>query len=181
MGKKGNGIVFLNQMAGPLFRELAEDLAKIWPQSVLFTGHPDTVRCNVYSCLHIEPAPEYNRKNYFSRFMSWMSYFFKALWFVWKQPKDSTLFMVSNPPFLGLAGLLFKCMRRQRYMMLVYDIYPDLLIALEKLEKGFISRCWDFFNRIVYGNASQVMTIDHDMGVRIEKKFDVLKTDGKKE
>lgn len=180
MGKTGNRIIFLNQMAGPLFRELAEDLAKVWPQSVLFTGHPDTVHHSGESCLHIKPAPGYDRSSYFSRFMSWIKYFFKALWFVWKQPKESMLFIVSNPPFLGLAGLFFKYFRRQRYVMLVYDIYPDLLIALERLEEGIISKCWDFFNRIVYENASLVITIDRDMGRRLEKKFDVSKTDGKK-
>jgi len=181
MDRHGRGkIVFLNQMAGPLFRELAEDLAKVWPQSVLFTGHPDTVRRSGEPCLHIEPAPGYDRSSYFSRFMSWIKYFFKALWFVWRQPKDSTLFIVSNPPFLGLAGLFFKCVRRQRYVMLVYDVYPDLLIALGRLKRGFISGCWDFFNRLVYENASLVMTIEQDMANRLEKKFDVLKTDEKK-
>lgn len=180
MGEKGNRIIFLNQMAGPLFRELAEDLAKVWPQSVLFTGHPDTVHRSRESNLHIESAPGYDRSSYFSRFMSWLKYFFKALWFVWRQPKDSTLFIVSNPPFLGFVGLFFKCVRRQRYVMLIYDIYPDLLIALGRLKRGIISGCWDFFNRIVYENASLVMTIDEDMGRRLEEKFDVLKTDGAK-
>lgn len=180
MGKKGNRIIFLNQMAGPLFREVAEDLAKVWPQSVLFTGHPDTVHRSRDSCLHIKPAPGYDRSSYFSRFVSWVKYLFKALWFVWKQPKDSMLFIVSNPPFLGLAGLFFKCVRRQRYVVLVYDIYPDLLVVLGRLRKGIISGCWDFFNQLVYKNASLVMTIDEDMGKRLGKKFDLSKTDGKK-
>ena len=127
-------IIFLNQAAGPLFRELAEDVAKIWPQSVLFTGNPDTVHRSRESCLHIEPAPGYDRSSYFSRFRSWVKYFFKVLWFVWKQPKNATLFIVSNPPFLGLVGLFFKRVRMQRYVMLVYDIYPDMLIGLGRLK-----------------------------------------------
>ncbi|MBW2639508.1 MAG: hypothetical protein JRE10_04910 [Deltaproteobacteria bacterium] len=132
MALERNGVIFLNQAAGSLFRELAEDLSKVWPQSTLLTGYLDTIRCDVDPCLHIVPAPRYDRSSYFSRFMSWAKYFFKALWFVWKQPKDSKLFIVSNPPFLGLAGLFFKCVRKQRYVMLVYDIYPDLLVALGK-------------------------------------------------
>ena len=180
MGREGNRIIFLNQMAGPLFRELAEDIAKVWPQSVLFTGHPDTVNYSGESCLYIEPAPGYDRSSYFSRFVSWIKYFLKALWFVWKQPKDSMLFITSNPPFLGLTGLFFKCFRRQRYVILVYDIYPDALIALGRLKRGVVSRCWDFFNRIVYENASQVITIGRDMSKRLGEKFNVSKTDGKK-
>jgi len=173
-------IIFLNQATGPLFRELAEDVAKIWPESILLTGNPDTICCNVDPRLHIEPAPGYDRSNYFSRFMSWIKYFFKALWFVWKQPKNSTLFIVSNPPFLGLVGLFFKYIRRQRYVVLVYDIYPDMLIGLGRLKRGVISGCWDYFNRLVYENAAQMITIAHDMSMRLEKKFHVFKTDGKK-
>lgn len=180
MEQERNRIIFLNQMAGPLFRELAEDLAKVWPQSTLYTGHPDTICRDGGACLHIKTGPAYNRRNYLSRFVSWVHYFFKALGFVWSRPKNSILFIVSNPPFLGLAGLFFKWIRGQRYVVLVYDIYPDLLIALGRLRKGIISRCWDFFNRLVYENASLVMTIDEDMGRRLEEKFDVLKTDGAK-
>ena len=62
MVKDENRIIFLNQMAGPLFRELAEDLAEVWPQSVLLTGHPDTVSYIGKSSLHIEPAPGYDMK-----------------------------------------------------------------------------------------------------------------------
>ena len=131
-------IIFLNQVAGPLFRELAEDLAKVWPQSLLLTGNPDTICCDVDPRLNIEPSPEYDRSSYFSRFVSWVKYFFKALWFVWKQSRDSTLFIVSNPPFLGLVGLFFKYVRRQRYVVLVYDIYPDMLYWARKVKK----RCY---------------------------------------
>jgi len=173
-------IIFLNQAAGPLFRELAEDVAKIWPQSVLFTGNPDTVHRSRESCLHIEPAPGYDRSSYLSRFRSWVKYFFIVLWFVWKQPKNATLFIVSNPPFLGLVGLFFKRVRMQRYVMLVYDIYPDMLIGLGRLKRGVISKCWDFLNRLVYENAAQMITIAHDMRMLLENKFDVFKTDGKK-
>jgi len=180
MRRKEKKLIFLNQMAGPLFRELSEDLAKVWPQSVLFTGHPDTVQCRDTLCLHIEPAPGYDRRSYFSRFLSWFKYFFKAFWFIWKQPEDNMFFIVSNPPFLGVVGLFFKCFRKQEYVILVYDVYPDLLVALRKLKKGVVSKCWDYFNRIVYENASQVMTIDQDMGRLLKKKFDILKTKSKK-
>ena len=37
-------ILFLNQMAGPLFRELAEDLSIKMPgNSILLTGHHDSL------------------------------------------------------------------------------------------------------------------------------------------
>lgn len=64
--------------------------------------------------------------------------------------------------------------------MLVYDIYPDLLLALGKIKRGVFSRFWGYLNRLSYENAAQMVTIAHDMSMRLEKKFDVSKTDGKK-
>jgi len=167
-------------MAGPLFRELSEDLAMVWKPSMLYTGHPDSVCRNGGSCLHIKSAPGYDRRNHLCRLLSWMKYFFKAVKIIWRQPKNSLLFIVSNPPFLGFAGLFFKLIRRQQYVVLIHDIYPDLLIALGRLQNGFFARCWDFFNRLVYENANLVMTISQDMVKRLEKKLDISKANNKK-
>jgi len=167
-------------MAGPLFREMAEDLAKIWNPCLLYTGHPDTLCYKVNEKLHIQPSPEYKRRNYFTRIISWINYFISSLKIIKQQPKNALIFIVSNPPFLGLAGLLVKRIRGQRYIILVYDIYPDLLIGLGRLKNGFFAGLWDFLNCLVYENASQIITIGQDMANRLEKKFDVSKTDGKK-
>ena len=41
-------LIMLNQMAGPLFRELAEDLAPLYKDGcLLVTGHPDTLKMNI--------------------------------------------------------------------------------------------------------------------------------------
>lgn len=164
-------MIFLNQMAGPLFRELAEDLAEKWPHAILFTGHPDTLQHGENDSLTIMAGPKYNRGSNCSRFFSWLHFFVKALLLVGTRPKDSVLLIVSNPPFLGLLGLFFKKTRGQKYAVLVYDIYPDLLIGLRRLRQGGLTGVWDDLNRIVYRNAKVVFTIGHDMAQRLEAKF----------
>lgn len=164
-------IIFINQMAGPLFRELAEDLAEKWPSGILFTGHPDTLQHGGNDCLTIMPGPGYNRAGNFSRLLSWLHFFIRALLFVGTQPKNSFLVIVSNPPFLGLLGMFFKKMRGQKYAVLVYDIYPDLLIGLGRLREGILTKIWDYLNRIVYRNAAVVFTIGNDMTKRLEAKL----------
>ena len=51
-------ILFLNQMAGPLFRELAEDVAEEFGPSILYTGHPHTKNRQGTGKLSIKAAPE---------------------------------------------------------------------------------------------------------------------------
>jgi len=167
-------ILFLNQMAGPLFRELAEDMAEEFGPAVLYTGHPDAISVGGKKGLTIEPAPQYDRKNLLTRLFSWIHYFFKAFVKIYHYSPDATLFVVSNPPFLGLAGVLFKKLRQQKCVILVYDVYPDLLVGIGRIKKGIMTRTWDYLNRIIYRNADCVITIGHDMVARLETKIDFV-------
>ncbi len=173
-------IIFLNQMAGPLFRELAEDLSNVWAPSLLYTGHQETLRCNGTECLRIIKAPEYVRTSVISRLFSWIKFFFAAFFISCRQSSKSLLFIVSNPPFLGIIGLLLKVIRKQRYVVLIYDIYPDILVEVGSLKKSILSRCWDIMNRVVYRNASLLITIGQDMSKRLERKISASEEGRKK-
>ncbi|HEX9023239.1 MAG TPA: hypothetical protein VF799_05305, partial [Geobacteraceae bacterium] len=131
-------------MAGPLFRELAEDVAKVLGPSLLCTGHPDTLRRPESEGLTILAGPAYDRGSYLRRALSWGGYFLRACVVAGRGSRRALLFMVSNPPFLGLVGLFFKLVRGQRYALLVYDIYPDILISLGIIGNGLLARCWRF-------------------------------------
>jgi len=179
MGNNKTKIVFLNQMAGPLFRELAEDMAKVYFPSLLYTGHPDTAGHGGNQFLTIKAGPQYSRRSNFMRLISWLYYFICSIYIVWRQPNKSLLFIVSNPPFLGLIGVLFKLVRRQKYIVLVYDIYPDLLVGLNQLRNGIVVNIWDFLNCLVYRHSSKIITIGEDMAQRLKKKFDVRKADAR--
>ena len=58
--KSKRRLILLNQMAGPLFRELAEGVAPFFPEgAILLTGHPDTLAKakNTHHKLRIIEAP----------------------------------------------------------------------------------------------------------------------------
>ncbi len=176
MNKSNTKILFLNQMAGPLFRELAEDVSGALGASVLYTGHPHTVAREGTDNLSIESAPGYDRKSNLRRLFSWFRYFFAAFSLVLKHERTALLFIVSNPPFLGVLGYLFKRIRKQRYVVLVYDVYPDILIALGSLKDGFVARLWRRLNRLILEHADAVIAISHDMESLLKTHYDLKQT-----
>lgn len=180
MTRRKYRIIFLNQMAGPLFREMAEDLSTVWAPSLLHTGHKDTLKYVSSQYLSISQAPEYDRTNIPRRLISWVKYFFSTFKILWHQPSDSFLLIVSNPPFLGLIGMFFKVLRRQSYVMLVYDVYPDLLVNIGVLKSRHIARMWDSLNRLVYKHSRMVFTIGHDMAQRLQHKQNSIQDRGLK-
>ena len=171
--------LFLNQMAGPLFRELAEDLAlEMSSSSTLLTGHPDTlVLGSSTSKLIISKAPAYNRRSKLSRVLSWFSYSLVAFWQMLKADNNTVIFLVSNPPFLGFFALLVNLFKKARYVVLVYDIYPDILINFRVLkENAFIVKVWRSMNRRIWDRSIAVYTLGNVMAENLTKQFDVKDT-----
>ena len=176
---KTTDILFLNQMAGPLFRELAEGLSLKMPKnSTLFTGHPDTLAIgSSTSKLMISRAPTYNRRSKLFRVLSWINYSLFASWKILKADSNTVIFIVSNPPFVGFFVLLVNLVKRTRYVVLVYDIHPDILISFGVLSKSsFVARLWKSMNRRVWNRSIAVYTIGSIMAENLTKQFNVKRT-----
>jgi glycosyltransferase involved in cell wall biosynthesis len=171
--------LFLNQMAGPLFRELAEDLSKQLPGiSELYTGHQDTLnKADITTSLKISKSPRYNRKSKFTRILSWVNYTFLAFFKIMFSSKNTVIFLVSNPPILGAFAFLICKIKNLPYVVLVYDMHPDTLISFGVLKSDSrIVNLWRMINRKVYENSAAVYTIGDVMGERLLTQFDVTKT-----
>ncbi len=164
-------------MAGPLFRELAEDISEQWPFGQLYTGHPDTLKTDPTDALRIVAGPMYRRDNYIVRLLSWTHYLVLAFFRYLFLNRKSFIFLVPLPPFLDFMAFLFKRLRGQRYAILIYDIYPDTLINFGPLnESGLISRLWRKMNRLSWQNAEVVFTIGYKMAENLETMFDSSRT-----
>jgi glycosyltransferase involved in cell wall biosynthesis len=172
-------ILFLNQMAGPLFRELAEDLSiRMSCRSLMLTGHPDTLSL-VSSAVKLKTikAPVYNRRTKVTRVLSWLHYSLVAFWHLLKADKTTLVFLVSNPPFLGFFALLVQLFKKTRYIVLVYDIHPDTLISFGVLREGsYVARVWRLMNRLVWERSIAVYTLGSVMAENLTEQFDVKKT-----
>jgi glycosyltransferase involved in cell wall biosynthesis len=179
MPEKITNFLFLNQMAGPLFRELAEDLALVFEEkSVLKTGHPDTLAIGSSTDkLIVQALPGYDRASYFTRILSWLKYAFLASLAMFKADRQTAIFIVSNPPLLGPAAWLVNKLRRVPYFVLVYDMHPDTLICFGVLKEGSVAvRLWRWINQAVWNNAEAVFTLGPVMAEKLSLQFDATKT-----
>jgi glycosyltransferase involved in cell wall biosynthesis len=63
--------------------------------------------------------------------------------------------------------------RKQQYIVLVYDIYPDLLVGLRALSPTHpVTRLWRFLNRIAYKHAKYVITLGPFMASSLGQYLD---------
>ncbi len=169
-------LLILNQMAGPMTWELAEDLGRAMGPVALLTGHPDTLKKSAAG-VYLFKASAYQRSGYARRVLTWLLYSLQALVWLWRWPASVPMLLFSNPPILCWLGYLMFKLRGQRYAVMVHDIYPDVLVGLGKLSNDhWLARLWRALNRRAYEHARVVMTLGEYMAANLAKQFDANKT-----
>lgn len=102
----------------------------------------------------------FDRRSSARRLWTWLVATVQIWWKInWKYRKDK-LFIVSNPPSAPLLPLIV----RNCFSLLIFDIYPDVLVNQRKLSKNhFVIRWWQKANQKVYVRAEHVFTISEGM------------------
>lgn len=116
------------------------------------------------------PSTSFDKNTNVGKVLNSISFFTFALLYTLKTPKCSLLLVVSNPPFLPAIGLLLRLIRRQPYVHLVHDIYPQIAVKLGYLRADSpLTKCWQMLNKWIYRYASRVIVLSENM-------FDTLST-----
>ena len=169
-------ILILNQMAGPMTWELAEDMGDALGSVALFTGHPDTLQKS-HPQVQLFAAAPYQRGSFLRRALSWVRYWLQAFFWLWRWPKQTPLLLFSNPPILCWLGWLMGALCGTPYSVMVHDIYPDVLVRMSGFsEKHPLIRLWRGLNRHAYQRAQVVMTLGEYMAATLAQQFDATKT-----
>jgi colanic acid biosynthesis glycosyl transferase WcaI len=86
--------------------------------------------------------------------------------------RGDTVLVVTNPPLLPFAVLLLKWLKRISFVLLMYDVYPEVLVASRLVtERSWMVRLWQRANRLLYNQAARVVSIGRDMSALIQPKL----------
>lgn len=163
-------LVFINQSIGPLFLELVEDTAGDTERLYLLTG---TKLPRAIPHVRAVNVPPYDKATIFRRAWSWLSFGAVSAAKLLRSRRDVPILVVSNPPVLPWLAALVAALRKQPYIVIVYDIYPDLLVGLKLFGTGHpLIRLWRRFNRFAYNRANYVITLGPCMAGRLERYLD---------
>jgi len=78
--------------------------------------------------------------------------------------KEEIMVLTSAPPFLVLVGLLCKLLFHQRYICIIYDIYPELIVRLGILKStNWIVKIWKWCNNYALRCAEKIVVLTQDM------------------
>ena len=151
-----------NQVVGPLMKELLVDLGRAGVRCAVVTGWIDaspgeTLPFEVLRACPLVKAPLWKR------IATWSWFSLQALWRLMRQRRVPAL-VVTNPPLAMLAMPLLKRFLGVRYVLMVYDIYPDVGERMGLIRRGgWVARVWRALSRRALLDAEGVITLGTSM------------------
>ena len=99
-----------------------------------------------------------------------VSIFFNLL----KEPSNSRLLVLTDPPYLSFVMLFLAPFKRFRSHHLVFDVYPETLEAANILKStSLLFKFWNFLLKKAYSIASSIIVIGGCMKDVVSKKCSV--------
>jgi len=153
--------VFVNQSAGDLCADIVNAFVEGGKSCVLITGstkEDGLERLN--ASVKIDPMIRYEKSRTWRRLWTWGWGTFQIWRKLFFKYRGADVFMVTNPPFATWVPLCVG----NRFWVLVYDIYPEVLIQAGLLaENGIVARLWRAAHRRVYARAQHIFTLGKGM------------------
>jgi len=180
-------IIFFSQLYYPdpattalLMTDLAEDLASygvavcvICTQSayIMKTNAPKRETKNGVAIKRIW-SPRFNKNSNIGRIANGICCFLGMLPALLLCDRKALLIFNTNPALLCLLGPLAVLVKRQRYLVLVHDLWPELPANIGMIKKeGFLYRTIDCLMSLSFRYAQGVIVLSEAMARRIADKI----------
>jgi len=173
------------EATGQLLTELCEDLAGVFDVTVICGAARQVVdavpenaeRFREHRGVKIRRVrhTQFSKTSFIGRITNMLTFQMAATHSALTARRADVVIVETDPPFLCILGRVLQVMRKSRLICYLQDIYPDVAIALGKLNSGLITRFlrWIFFG--VYRQSDAVIVLSRDMkelladsGVRAE-------------
>jgi glycosyltransferase involved in cell wall biosynthesis len=120
----------------------------------------------------------FDKNKNLGRILNSTSCFFSMLIHIVITNKNSLLVFNTNPALLPFLGFVIKKIREQRYLILVHDLWPELLVNTGMIQKrGLLYKMIDFLMIASFMHASGIIAISDKMKKRILNKVPKKKND----
>ena len=165
MGSRGSestsrpSLLILNQSLSPTFQRMLEETVGQSP-AILYTGTPFPSQSESFQ---VKSGPVYDRRSLARRALSWSSFAGWALLHGIRIDSRKTrpfLLAVTNPPFLPHITATLASLKRLRYGLILWDLYPQHLVHAGICRpQSLVVRGWNGLNRRVLSRAEFVVTL----------------------
>lgn len=116
-------------------------------------------------------TPSFGKRSIIGRLCDYLAFYVGATWKLLRVERHDILLALTQPPLIGLIGLIIGRLRGMRVVALVQDVYPDVAIALGALKQRSVgARLLDWLNRRALKGMDRIIVLGECMRERIKAK-----------
>lgn len=165
MDLNNRNIVFVNQATGYLTIDIVNAFAEHFERVALIAGSVRVQDIELDTRVRWSKTVRYNRGNPRKKLFSWLSGTIQVLFLLLFKYRKFEIFYITVPPFAYLLSLILP----NRFSILVFDVYPDILKIYHIKTRSLIYRVWQNWNRKIFKRAYRLYTIGDGMAHLLEQ------------
>jgi glycosyltransferase involved in cell wall biosynthesis len=166
-------IVIVNQALGYLSIDQANYLLHHYDNVAVITGSIREQQAKISEDVKVSWTIKYNRNSYLTKLLTWSIGTIQIFGLLLFKFRNYEVFYTTVPPFAYLLSNFLK----NKFYLLVWDVYPDVLKTFGISEQNVIYKIWEKLNKKTFSKAEKVFTISEGMARLLSKyiKYDQLK------
>lgn len=152
-------IVFINQATGYLTIDIINAFAKHYDETALITGSIRVQDIPLDQKVKISKTVKYDRGNTRKKMTSWLLGTVQIFFHLLFKYRNYEVFYITIPPSAYLLSLILP----NKFSLLVFDVYPDVLKIYNINESKWIYRAWISWNKKLFKKVHRLYTIGEGM------------------
>jgi glycosyltransferase involved in cell wall biosynthesis len=152
--------VFVCQVTRQLCVDILNVFAERGVSVVLYTGEISNIQKSLHPAIELKYFCVYNKTGIFKRLYTWFWFTVQVFFALLFGKKKKELIFVSTPPFVTFLGVFFQFFFKQKYHLIMWDIYPDALLSLKAFHReSLMFKIWGHLNCNLLNKANTVFTL----------------------
>ncbi|MCX6182389.1 MAG: glycosyltransferase family 4 protein [Bacteroidetes bacterium] len=162
--------IYIVQVTRQLSIDILNDFVKQGAEVELVTGIIESNYERLDPRVNVRYFNKYNNTSGFKRLFTWSLFTLYSFFYVLFKSRKKELILVTTPPFIVFIGSFFKRIRKQKYHLIVWDLYPDVLINLGVFKESSLAmRIWKKKNISCFQKADTIFTLGEHLSEAIKK------------
>ena len=163
---------------GLTLTELCEGLAKKGIKVTVIAGYPTIVDTKkrvpkrlIHKGIKIHRvwSTRFRKINIFGKTINHITFFLSIFFKLLLVSRSQHVLLLTNPPILPLIMLILAPIKRFRFSILLFDLYPETLVANHIFSpKHVLVRAWKVSNQLLYKRAQHIITIGQCMKEKVQ-------------
>jgi glycosyltransferase involved in cell wall biosynthesis len=160
--------IYIVQVTRQLSIDIVNRMAFHSNPIMLITGSVEEQYESLHPSVKTIRLNRYRNQNIFGRIISGLLFFIRSFFYVLFHGRQTELILVSTPPFLPFLGSVFYWLRKQKFHLLIWDLYPDVLVQMNKIShRSWLFQYWKRINRRLFSQSASILTLGKKMAEAI--------------